>query len=36
MRYGYDLNNPIERKMYFEKKQKDLQRMFNKTDKDLN
>ena len=35
MRYGYDLNNPIERDMYFKKKQRDLQRMFDK-DKDIN
>lgn len=29
MRYGYDLNNPIERNMFFEKHQRSLQRMFN-------
>lgn len=29
MRYGYDLNNPIERDMFFKKHQRNLQRMFN-------
>ena len=30
MRYGYDLNNPLEREMYFKKHERDLQRMLNK------
>lgn len=28
MRYGYDMNNPIERQMYIDKHKRDLQRQF--------
>ena len=32
MRYGYDLNNPKEREMYFQKRQRDLKRQINTGD----
>ena len=32
MRYGYKLNNPKERKMYFQKRQRDLKRQINTVD----
>lgn len=32
MKYGYDFNNPKERKMYFQKKQRDLKRQINTVD----
>ena len=32
MRYGYNLNNPKERKMYFQKRQRDLKRQINTVD----
>ena len=31
MRYGYDMNNPIEREMYFEKHQREMQRAADNT-----
>ena len=31
MRYGYDMNNPIERQMYIDKHKRDLQRQFDNT-----
>lgn len=31
MRYGYDMNNPIERQMYIDKHKRDLQRQFDDT-----
>jgi hypothetical protein len=30
MRYGYDLNDPLDRKMYLYKKQKEFERVNNK------
>ena len=32
MKYGYDFNNPKERKMYFQKRQRDLKRQINTVD----
>ena len=32
MRYGYNLNNPKEREMYFQKRQRDLKRQINTVD----
>lgn len=32
MRYGYNLNNPKEREMYFQKRMRDIKRQINKTD----
>ena len=32
MRYGYDLNNPKEREMNFQKRQRDLKRQINTVD----
>lgn len=32
MRYGYNLNNPKEREMYFQKRQRDLKRQINTGD----
>lgn len=32
MKYGYDFNNPKERKMYFQKRQRDLNRQINTVD----
>ena len=32
MRYGYDLNNPKEREMYFEKRKREMKRQINNTD----
>ena len=32
MRYGYDLNNPKEREMYFEKRIREMKRQINNTD----
>lgn len=31
MRYGYNMNNPIERQMYIDKHKRDLQRQFDDT-----
>lgn len=31
MRYGYDMNNPIEREMYIEKHKRELQRAADNT-----
>lgn len=32
MKYGYDFNNPKEREMYFQKRQRDLKRQINTVD----
>ena len=32
MRYGYNLNNPKEKEMYFQKRQRDLKRQINTVD----
>ena len=32
MRYGYNLNNPKERELYFQKRQRDLKRQINTVD----
>ena len=31
MRYGYDMNNPIERQMYIDEHKRDIQRQFDDT-----